>query len=108
MPNLNDEIKTFLLSKGASLVGFADLHEIDSDARDGFPFGITIAVALNPQVMSAIKEGPTAEYHEEYKRLNEILDNLGQSTMQWLLEKGYQAEARPATFSEDKPNLSAK
>jgi epoxyqueuosine reductase len=108
MPTLNDELKSFLISHGASLVGFADLHEIDTEARDGFPFGITIAIALNPQVMSEIKEGPTAEYYKEYKRLNDILDNLGQLTAQLLMDKGHKAKARPATFSEDKANLSAK
>ena len=108
MPTLNDELKSFLVSRGASLVGFADLHEIDTEARDGFPFGITIAIALNPQVMSKIKDGPTAAYYEEYKILNEILDNLGSATAQWLIDKGYKAKARPATFSEDKANLSAK
>jgi epoxyqueuosine reductase len=108
MPTLNDELKSFLLSRGASLVGFADLKEIDTEARDGFPFGISIAIALNPQIMSDIKEGPTAEYHAEYKKLNEILDNLGQATEQWLIDKGYKAKARPATFSEDKATLTAK
>ena len=108
MPTLNDELKTFLLSRGASLVGFADLHEINSKDRDDFPFGISIAIALNPQVMSDVKEGPTAEYYTEYKRLNEILDNLGQSTARWLMDKGYKAKARPATFSEDKATLTSK
>jgi epoxyqueuosine reductase QueG len=108
MKTLNDELKSFLISHGASLVGFADLHEIDSEARDGFPFGISIAIALNPEVMSAIKEGPTAEYHAEYKRLNDLLDNLGQAAAQFLIGKGYKAKARPATFAEDKVTLSAK
>jgi epoxyqueuosine reductase QueG len=108
MPTLNDDLKSFLISHGASLVGFADLHEIDSEARDGFPFGISIAIALNPKVMSSIKEGPTAAYHAEYKKLNDLLDNLGQATAQFLIGKGYKAKARPATFSEDKATLSAK
>ena len=108
MPTLNEELTNFLKSHGASLVGFADLNEIDTAARDGFPFGISIAVALNPKIMSDLKEGPTAAYYSEYKRLNNILDNLGQSTVQWLTDKGYKAKARPATFSEDKATLSAK
>ncbi len=108
MSDLNNELKTFLISQGASLVGFADLREIDLKARDGFPFGISIGIALNPQVMSEIKEGPTAAYYKEYKRLNEKLDNLGQLTAKWLIEKGYKAIARPATFAEDKASLTAK
>jgi epoxyqueuosine reductase len=108
MPNLSDELKTFLISHGASLVGFADLREIDSAARDGFPNGISIAIALDPRIMSGIKEGPTAAYYAEYKRLNENLDNLGQLTAQWLIDKGYKAKARPATFAEDRAALTSK
>jgi hypothetical protein len=33
MKTLNDELTTFLKDKGASLVGFADLREIDTSAR---------------------------------------------------------------------------
>ena len=108
MPTLIDELLSFLKSHGASLVGFADLKEIDSKARDNFPFGISIAIALNPQIMSEVKEGPTAEYYGEYKRLNKILDEIGQKTVQFLNEKGYRAKARPATFAEDKNALIAK
>ena len=108
MPALNDALLSFLKSHGASLVGFADLSEIDAEARDGFPFGISIAIALDPQIMSAIKEGPTAAYYAEYKRLNGLLDDLGQKTVQFLKDKGYKAKARPATFAEDKSNLTSK
>jgi epoxyqueuosine reductase len=108
MNTLNEEILSFLKSNGASLAGFADLKEIESTARDGFPSGISFAVALNPQVMSAIKAGPTAEYYAEYNRVNDFLDTLGQKTAQYLMDKGYKAKARLATFEEDKANLSAK
>ncbi len=108
MKTLNDELKEFLLSSGASLVGFADLRKIDQEARIGFPFGISIAIALNPRMMSEITEGPTKEYSAEYDKLNILLDNLGQSTAQWLIDKGYRAKARPATFEEDEATLSAK
>jgi len=107
MPALNEELTSFLLSNGASLVGFADLQEIDSKARDGFPVGISIAVALNPQVMSEIKEGPTRAYYDEYHRVNNLLDNLGRMTAQYLTEKGYRAQARVTTFGLNEATLSA-
>jgi epoxyqueuosine reductase len=106
MPALNDELLSFLKSHGASLVGFADLHEIDSGARDGVPFGISIAIALNPQIMSGVKKGPTLAYYEEYKRLNSLLDYLRQTTEQCLIEKGYKAKTPIITFSEDKASLA--
>jgi epoxyqueuosine reductase len=108
MPTLNEELIDFLKSHGASLVGIADLKEIDAKARDNFPFGVSIAIALNPQIMSEVKEGPTAAYYVEYKRLNNLLDDLGQKTVQFLVDKGYKAKARPPTFAEDKANLTSK
>lgn len=108
MGTLNDELSSFLSSNGASLAGFAGLNEIDTDIRDGFPSGISIAIALDPQVMACVKEGPTAEYFTEYTKVNALLDELGQKTEQYLKEKGHRAKARPATFEEDKANLAAK
>jgi epoxyqueuosine reductase len=108
MSTLNDELLSFLITNGASLIGFADLKEIDSAARDGFPNGISIAVALNPQVMTGVKEGPTAEYYAEYTRVNILLDELAQKTENYLKDKGHVVKARPATFEEDKTNLAAK
>jgi len=108
MTNLNEELTSFLKSKGASLVCFADLKEIDKEARDNFPYGISIAVALDPKVISGIKIGPTAEYYAEYKKINVLLDELGQQAVLFLLKKGYKAKVRPATFEEDKSHLTAK
>jgi epoxyqueuosine reductase len=108
MPDLNEEITTFLKSQGASLVGFADLKEIEPEARDNFPYGICIAVALDPKIISEIKIGPTAAYHAEYKRVNILLDSLTLKTAQLLAEKGYKAKVRPATFQEDQTSLTAK
>jgi epoxyqueuosine reductase QueG len=108
MPTLKENLANFLKSNGASLVGFADLKEIPSKARDGFPIGISIAIALDPKVMSAVKDGPTAEYYAEYKRLNALLDNLGQITARFLIDRGYKAKALTTTFEEDKTTLSAK
>jgi epoxyqueuosine reductase len=108
MKTLNDGLTIILKSSGVSLVGYANLHEIDSEARDGFPFGISIAIALNPQIMSGITIGPTKEYSAEYKRLNILLDNLAQLTVHFLGKKGFKAKARFATFEEDKATLTAK
>ena len=108
MSTLNDELSSFLSSNGASLAGFADLNELDGNVRDGFPNGISIAIALDPQVMAGVKEGPTAEYYTEYTKVNSLLDELGQKTAEYLTDKGHKAKSRLATFEEDKANLAAK
>lgn len=86
-----DELRAFLLAKGASLVGFADLRGIAPDVRDNLPFGISIAVALNHQVVAGIRGGPTSQYHAEYKRVNELVNRLGQGTLRFLEERGHKA-----------------
>jgi epoxyqueuosine reductase len=107
MPDLNEELNIFIKANGGSLVGFAGLEEIDADARDNFPYGISIAVALDPKVMSDLKIGPTAPYRAEYKRVNLLLDSLALKTAQLLADKGYKAKVRPATFEEDRSTLTA-
>ena len=108
MVTLNQELTAFLKSKGASLVGFADLGELDADSRDGFPFGISIAVALNPQIISEITEGPTRRYLEEYRGANVILNSIGQSLEQFLAGRGYRAKHLPATTHGHLENLATK
>jgi len=107
MPNLNDELTTFLKNRGASLVGFAGLKEIKPDARDGLPYGVSIAVALDPQIMSGIITGPNFAYHAEYKIVNALLDYLEQSAVHFLVKKGFKAKAR-LPFFESKNTLTAK
>jgi epoxyqueuosine reductase len=108
MASLDDELTSFLKSNGASLVGFAGLSEIPPESRNSFPFGISIAIALDPQIMAQVEEGPTAAYYAEYKRLNRMLDDLGQRAVKFLNDKGYQAEARPVTFEEDRSTLTSR
>ena len=108
MPDLNEEISTFLASRGAGLAGFADLRKLDTGATDNLPFGVLIAVPLDPTALSGIKIGPTPEYRAEYKRVNQLLDELAQQLVLYLIKKGYKAKMRPATFEEDKAHLTAK
>jgi epoxyqueuosine reductase len=108
MKNLNDELKTLLISHGASVVGFANLKEISPDVRDNFPFGISIAVALNPQIISEIHEGPTRAYVEECQRADNLLEVLGQTTVLFLKQKGYEAQPRTSPGTEYPDTLSTR
>ena len=94
---LNDELTKFLKSQGASLIGFADLHEIPPDVRDNLPFGISIAVALDPRIIAGIEDGPNLPYFEEYKRVNRLLDKLGNRTARFLEQRRHQANSFAAT-----------
>ncbi len=92
-----DELRTLLRSNGAEMTGFADLQDVASDVGDNFPYGISIAVALNPQIISEIQDGPTKRYYAEYERANHLLDTLGHCAVQFLEERGYKAKWCAAT-----------
>jgi epoxyqueuosine reductase QueG len=94
---LSKDLKTMLRFNGADLVGFADLRELSEDVRDGLPFGISIGVALNPQIVSNIASGPTREYNDEYERANRLLDSLGRLTADLLVANGHKVKFAAAT-----------
>jgi len=75
-----------LRNKGASIVGFADLSELPEQIRDNYKYGIIIAVALNPIIVSKIYPGPSIEYYNEYRRINNLLHELDDYTVEILNE----------------------
>lgn len=61
MLSLHHEITTCLRARGADLVDFANLGSLVQDKKKALPFGISIGVALDPQTISEIHDGPTLE-----------------------------------------------
>ena len=94
-----DELRTLLQSNGADMVGITDLHDIAPEVRDGFPVGISIAVALNPRIISGITEGPTQQYYDEFVRVNDLLDRLGHRAVEFLNEGGYRSTSLVVTVA---------
>jgi len=112
MNTLNQEIKEFVVGNGASLVGFADLSELPSGVRRFFPYGLSIALALDPVKVMDIGNGTAAQYYQEYRRTNARLDELASITETFLKNKGFSALAKttavvktdPATKRSDLPH----
>jgi epoxyqueuosine reductase len=98
-----DELRELLLSSGAAQVGFADLSPVPEAARGGFPYGILIAVALDPAVILQIESGPTPNYFDDYNRANGLLVDLGNHAVQFLRGKGFRSHmVRPTTEEYDR------
>ena len=91
MPGIQSKIERALYEKGASLVAFADLRDLRTEVPQSFPYGISIAVALNQRIVARIAKGPTRESLEEYKRVNGLLDYLAIYAASTLEENGYKA-----------------
>ncbi|MBD3306109.1 epoxyqueuosine reductase [candidate division KSB3 bacterium] len=92
-----EDLRTSLISQGAACVGYADLADVPPDARQGYPCGVSIAVALNPAIIAGITEGPTLVYEEEYNRVNRRLDALAKSCTAFLQQQGFEAVSAVAT-----------
>ena len=80
-------------AEGVSLFGFADLRALPIEQRDGFDYGISIALSLDKNVISGIADGPTHAYYENYDHLNARLDALALKTEELLKELGFRAQA---------------
>ncbi|MFC1947447.1 4Fe-4S double cluster binding domain-containing protein [Chloroflexota bacterium] len=94
---LAEDIRSFLESEGADIVGFADLRSLPAAVRSDYPYGVSIAVALDPVIIRKIINGPDLEYLLEYRRANELLDSLGDKAVRFLEEKGYRTKWFSAT-----------
>lgn len=105
---LAQQIADHLLSSGATIVGFADLSAIDHEVRHGLPYGISIAVVLDPAIIALIKDGPTKDYAAEYDRTNALIDQIADSCAEMLRSEGHEAVAgRASDLSQlDVPTLS--
>jgi ribosomal protein S18 acetylase RimI-like enzyme len=99
-------IEDDLLTRGACLVGFADVRDL-STMTGGLPRAVSIAVALDPAVIGGISEGPTPEYFAEYKRVNALLAGLCERAAGVLAKLGKEARAvEPTTAHFDQRTLS--
>ncbi len=105
---LAEVIATALRAKGASLVSLADLRGLPEDVRDGLPFGISVAIALDPRITTEIAEGPTREYRELYQRVNSQLDAIGRLSVELLERNGFKAEFRASTDDYDRARLATR
>jgi epoxyqueuosine reductase QueG len=86
-----------LKAQGADLVGFADLPDVPAAERQGLPRAVAFAVALKPDVIASIRQGPTREYHLEYVRVNRLLSEMSNLAARLIQEAGFQAVASAAT-----------
>lgn len=86
-----DKIKEILFNQGASLVGFADLRDLPKRIRFNLDYGISIGIRLNPEIIENIQSGPNRQYHQEYLRVNQLLDRLSSKIATILRRKGFQA-----------------
>jgi len=98
MSNLSTNIRASLLEKNACLVEYADVSDLSYEVLAGFKNVVSIAVALNPTIISEISKGPTKKYYQEYNRVNNLLADLCNHAADMITKEGHKAIALEATI----------
>lgn len=101
-----DKLRGYIINLGASIVGFADLRGIHRSVRKNMDYGISFGIKLNTEVIKEIKDGPTKEYWEEYRRINNALDEIAVSCASFIENLGYSAIGQTSTYVTSDDNLT--
>jgi len=95
---LNSRIESQLKNQGACLVGFADAGSLPAGATGAMKSAISIAVALQAEIIKEISNGPTRRYYGEYERVNRLLSALCAGAVETLRACGNEAVAIEPTI----------
>jgi len=112
---LGETLKGLLFKRGATLASFADLREFPGGPPRTMPRAVSLAVALNREILKEIHDGPTWPYFREYERVNSRIDGLCRLAASFLEEAGFRATAlspttenwNRETFASDFPHKTA-
>lgn len=96
--DINRELKEYLMGQGASLVGFGDLSGLTQGELAG---GVSVAVALPPEIVLSIADGPNMAYFDAYHAINDKLDAIVLAGERYLKERGFRAYAQTVNRVEE-------
>ena len=98
--SLSNDLKKFILSKGAKQVGFADLNDMGVSNINGEDLGfkvksgICFLINLDANIVKTLLDGPSLEYYNHYSKINDELDSIGKDVEAFLKSKNYNAYAQ--------------
>ena len=83
----NQWVQKILENHNISLIGFADLSEINIELRHGFKYGICIAIAL--KIFPSITNEPSKAYYDEYNNVSKRLTLANDFLANSIKDKGF-------------------
>lgn len=103
--NIQQELKEYLLSQGASDVGFCKID--DGDFGECI-YGISIVVRLSENIVDEIGAEPTHTYFNHYRSVNAFIDSLLLKSGLFLQKNGYKYITVAASQSINKDGWNYK
>ena len=103
--------------QGIDLWGAADLSELTTPVDKtglGFPFAISLAIPMDPQIMVSVKDGPNRDYANEYGRVNHSINSLSDTLAAEIKNHGFRSlplaasqRTDPVSIKGDFPHKTA-
>ena len=87
----NTWVRETLAAHDIALIGFADLSEIDEDARRGVRYGVSVAMELT--VLPSTSEEASLAYYDEYRRVSAALREASAFLAEQIQARGYSARS---------------
>ena len=91
-----------------TLWGAADLRDISTprdETGQGFPFALSLAIPMNPQIMVNIQNGPNQAYADEYARVNNRINELSEALAAEIKDRGFRSRPLAASDRTDTVNI---
>lgn len=86
------------------LWGAADLRDFPTppdETGQGFPFAVSWAIPVDPNIMVSIQNGPNQPYADEYARVNALINELSGALAAEILSRGFRAKPLAASVRTD-------
>jgi len=87
------------------LWGAADLRSFSTPQDEtgrGFPFALSWAIPMNPQIMVSIQNRPNQAYADEYTRVNNRIDELSVALAAEIKVRGFRSKPLVASDRTDR------
>jgi epoxyqueuosine reductase QueG len=92
-----------------TLWGAADLREFSTprdETGQRFPFALSWAIPMNPQIIISIQNGPNQAYADEYARVNKCITEVSGSLAVEIKARGFRSEPLAASERTDRVNIN--
>lgn len=97
-------VTQWMEERGVTLWGAADLRDFatpEGETGQGFPFALSWAVPMDPQIMASVQNGPNQAYADEYAKVNNHINELSAALAAEIKVRGFRSKPLAASDRTD-------